>query len=275
MKNLEWIQLWSSGFDHILEMNFPARKVRVTNAQGVFDVPIAEWCVSMMINLTRDLRGMIQNQEQGIWDRDARFQRELRGLTVGFWGYGGLARETARLCKTLGLKIHVLSRGEIKCRPKSYVVPGTGDPDGILPDILFRMEKKMEFLSGLDFLVLATPLDSTTRGMVGEAELKALPRKAYLLNPARGPLIQEPALLRALKERWFAGAALDTHFAYPMPPDHPLWQFPNVIMTPHISGSSLSPHFLTRVWDIFQQNVIHFLRNEPLLNEVSLKQLSP
>src|SRR5665213_256467 len=267
---LEWIQLCSSGFEQLLGLNLPERKVRATNAQGVFDVPIAEWCVAMMINLVRDLRGMIHNQERGIWDRGPQFQREIRVLTVGFWGYGGLARQTARLCRdALGLKIHALTRQGVKPRPESYCVPGTGDPEGRLPDAVFTVDQKKEFLSHLDFLVLAVPLDSSTRGMIGEAELQALPAKAFLLNPARGPLVQEQALLRALGEGWIAGAALDTHFQYPMPPEHPLWRFPNVLMTPHISGSSRSPFFLPRVWDLFGQNVDRFLRGEPLLNEIA------
>jgi len=272
---LEWIQLCSSGFEQLLGLGLPERNVRATNAQGVFDVPIAEWCVAMMINLARDLRGMIRNQERGIWDRGARFQREIRGLTVGFWGYGGLARQTARLCKTaLGLKIHVLTRQGVKTRHNNYCVPGTGDPEGALPDTVFTMDKKKEFLSQLDFLILSVPLTSTTRGMVGESELKSLPATAFLLNPARGPLVQEQALLRAIEEGWIAGAALDTHFQYPVPPEHPLWKFPNVLMTPHIAGSSLSPFFLPRIWDLFSQNAGRFLRGEPLLNELTRGQLT-
>jgi phosphoglycerate dehydrogenase-like enzyme len=152
-------------------------------------------------------------------------------------------------------------------------VPGTGDPEGKLPDRVFGMEQKMEFLAGLDFLILTTPLTPQTEGMVGEAELRALPRQAMLLNPARGPLIQEQALLRALREGWIAGAALDTHYHYPMPPDHPLWQMPNVIMTPHISGAAESTCFLPRAWDIFAGNVERYLAGRPLLNELTRSQL--
>ena len=143
-----------------------------------------------------------------------------------------------------------------------------------MPDAVFTLDRKNEFLGQLDFLILAAPLSPATRGMVGESELKALPPKAFLLNPARGPLVQERALLRALEEGWIAGAALDTHFQYPMPPDHPLWRFPNVLLTPHISGSSLSPFFLPRVWDLFRQNTRRFLHGEPLLNELARDQLT-
>lgn len=275
MGALEWVQLSSSGFEQLIPLNLPGRGVRATNAQGVFDIPIAEWCVAMLVNLARDLRGMIRHQDQAIWDRSARFQHEIRGQVVGFWGYGGLARESARLCRTMGLRVHVLTRQGVKPRPQVYRVPDTGDPEGVLPDAVFAGSQREEFLRGLDFLVLAMPLTPANRGIVGEAELRALPKSAFLLNPARGPLIQESALLRALQQGWIAGAAIDTHFQYPLPSDHPLWRMPNVILTPHISGSSLSPSFLPRVWDIFTQNVERFLIGQPLLNELTPEQLTP
>ena len=128
-------------------------------------------------------------------------------------------------------------------------------------------------MSGLDFLILALPLTPATTGLIGERELQSLPRHAFLLNPARGPIVQEAALLRALQEGWIAGAALDTHFYYPLPPEHPLWAMPNVIITPHISGSSLSPCFLERVWDIFLQKVDRIAHMQPLLNELTPEQL--
>jgi phosphoglycerate dehydrogenase-like enzyme len=273
MDALEWIQITSAGYEHLFGTGIVERGIRVTNALGNFDVPISEWNIAMMINLARDLRGMIRNQETGAWDRSKQFQHEIRGSTVGLWGYGGIGRETARLAKALGLKVHVLSRGGVKPRTNIYRVEGTGDSEGKLPDRVFHMDKKDEFLRGLDFLILAMPDTKNTHGIVGEHELRTLPRHAFLLNPARGPLVQEAALLRALREGWIAGAALDTHYHYPMPADHPLWKMPNVIMTPHISGSSESPHFLARIWDIFLQNVERLRDGRPLLNELSPAQL--
>jgi phosphoglycerate dehydrogenase-like enzyme len=272
---LRWIQIASTGYTQLFGLDLPARGVRATNARGCFDVPIAEWNVAMMINLVRDLRQMIRNQETATWDRGAVFQRELRGLTLGLWGYGGIGRETARLARHMGLRVHVLTRsGRIPPRHDVYTVPGTGDPDGVLPDRVFATGQEPQFLGGLDFLILALPLTKATEGLVGECELRALPRTAYLLNPARGPIVQEQALLRALREGWIAGAALDTHYKYPMPPDHPLWRLPNVIFTPHIAGSSLSPRFKQRLWDIFVTNVGRYARGEPLLNELTPAQLA-
>src|SRR5690606_28203068 len=141
-----------------------------------------------------------------------RFANEIRGHVVGLWGYGGIGRETARLAKALGMTVHVLARGGLRSRENFYRVQGTGDPEGTLPDRLFTASEELEFLAGLDFLILAMPLTPANKGRIGERELRALKPTAFLLNPARGPLVQEAALLRALTEEWIAGAALDTHY---------------------------------------------------------------
>ena len=274
LRRLRLVQIASAGYVQLVGLGLVERGVQSCNALGVFDVPIAEWNIAMMVNLLRDLRGMIHNQEAGVWDRSLRFQRELRGLTVGLWGYGGIGRETARLAKALGMRVHVLTRSGVKERANIYCVPGTGDPEGKLPDRVFGLEQIAKFLPGLDFLILAMPLTKATEGIVGEPELRGLRPSAFVLNPARGPLIREDALLRALRGGWIAGAALDTHYRYPMLPDHPLWRMPNVIMTPHISGSSGSPFFLARLWDIFVQNVERLQQNRPLLNELTPAQLA-
>lgn len=273
MQRLKYMQIGSAGFNQVVGKGFEERNIKVCNALGVFDIPIAEWNIAMAINLARDLRTMIRNQDSQIWDRSARFQTEIRNSIFGIWGYGGIGRETARLAKALGLKVYVLTRNGIKERKNIYCVSGTGDPSGIIPDKIFCMSEKEEFLKSIDFLVMAIPLTASNEGILGEAELRMLQPGSFLLNPARGPLIQEKALIKALRERWVAGAALDTHYYYPMPSDHPLWHMPNVIMTPHISGSSASPKFLERIWDIFFQNIIRLRKGDPLLNELSPLQL--
>jgi phosphoglycerate dehydrogenase-like enzyme len=274
MRQLQWIQIASTGYTQLYGLDLPARGVRATNARGCFDVPIGEWNIAMMVNLARDVRQMIRNQDTGTWDRSAIFQNEIRGQTVGLWGYGGIGRETARVARHLGMRVHVMTRNGVGPRRDVYTVPGTGDPDGTQPHRVFRAGEEREFLADLNFLIVALPLSKSTEGLIGERELQALPRHAYVLNPARGPIIQQDALLRALREKWIAGAALDTHYHYPTPPDHPLWRFPNVIFTPHISGSSLSPRFKERLWDIFSLNVERMMNGEPLLNELTATQLS-
>lgn len=273
MSALKLIQVSSAGYAQLYGLDLVRRGVRACNARGVYDTPIAEWNVAMMVNLARDLRGMIRNQERGHWERVPRFATEIRGRTVGIWGYGGIGRETARLAKALGLTVQVLVRKGISSRENAYRIPGTGDPDGTLPDRVFTAGQELEFLSGLDFLVLAMPQTPANTGIVGERELRAMKPGAFMLNPARGPLIHEAALLRALAEKWIAGAALDTHFHYPMPPEHPLWRMPNVIMTPHMSGTEMGPHFVDRMWDIVMHNIPALLAGGPLWNELSAEEL--
>ena len=273
MSRLKMIQISSAGYKQLIGQQLEDRNIKACNALGVFDIPIAEWNIAMMVNLARDMRGLIRNQDRQVWDRSAKFQQEIRGSVVGIWGYGGIGRETARLAKAFGMKVHVLSRNGVEPRENIYCVPGTGDPQGNLPDRVFLMNEKEAFLDSLDFLVMAIPQTGNTEGIMGEAELKMLRPHAFLLNPARGPLIKEKALINALKEGWIAGAALDTHYYYPMPADHPLWHMPNVILTPHISGSSSSPRFLERVYNIFIENVKRFQSGKALLNELTPSQL--
>lgn len=272
---LKWVQIDSSGFSQLIAADLPKRGIDATNAAGVFDVPIAEWCVAMMVALARDFPTLIHHQAACIWDRDSRFQKEIRGSTVGFWGYGGLARETARLSIALGMRVHVMARGRLRNRSDSFVLPGTGDPEGALPDQVFTTDQWEEFLGGLDYLVMALPLTDSTRGICDENHLRALPRSAFILNPARGPLIVEKPLVDGLREGWFAGAALDTHYAYPLPSDHPLWKLPNVILTPHISGSTGSPGYVDRVRQILKINAGQFAKGAPLLNRIPSADLRP
>lgn len=273
MPQLKMVQISSAGYTQLIGQKFEERQVSCCNALGVFDVPIAEWNISMMINLARNFPAMLRNQDEKLWDRSSQFQNEIRGNVVGIWGYGGIGRETARLAKALGMKVHVLTRTGVHDRNNIYSVPGTGDAQGKLPDRVFVMDEKAAFLKDLDFLIMAIPETNQTKGIVGKEDLRMLKPSCFLLNPARGPLVKEQALIEALKEGLIAGAALDTHYCYPLPKGHPLWEMKNVILTPHISGSSASPYFLERVWDIFYQNLVKLKKGQPLLNKLSLLAL--
>jgi phosphoglycerate dehydrogenase-like enzyme len=273
LKLLKLWQLATVGYDHFAHLRLGERPFTVCNARGVFDTGIGEWCAAMLVNLTRDLRGMIRDQDQGKWNRAPGYMQEVRGKTAGIWGYGGLGREAARVAKALGIRIHVLVRRPVGPRPNDFTPQGTGDPLGQLPDRVFLAGHEHEFLSGLDFLIVALPRTKTTTGMIGAADLQALPRTAFVLNPARGPIIQEPALIRALTEGWIAGAALDTHYHYPMPPEHPFWRLPNVIMTPHIAGADRSARFPVLMGQLAVENVARLIEGRTLLNGVSREEL--
>jgi phosphoglycerate dehydrogenase-like enzyme len=274
MRQLRLIQLVSTGYNQLFGLRLPERNIIASNSRGVFDVSIAEWNIAMMINLARDLPDMLRNQQRAVWRREVRYEREIRDSVVGLWGYGGIGRETARLAKHMGLTVHVLARsGRIAPRTNIYCIAGAGDPQGRLPDRVFAANEAHAFLGGVDFLILSLPLTNITRGIVGEAELKAMKPSAFLLNPARGHLVQEEALMNALRSGGIAGAAIDTHYHYPLPSDHPLWAMPNVILTPHVSGSSGGPFFARRLAQILTENVKRFIARQPLLNELTRREL--
>jgi phosphoglycerate dehydrogenase-like enzyme len=272
MPGLKWVQIGTVGYEHLKGRGLADSPVVLTNARGVFDTAIGEWCVGMMVALMRDLRQMLRDQGHGVWRREARYQQQVRGRTVGLWGYGGIGREVARLARALGAAVHVLTRHGVGPRHDAFTPAGTGDPDGTLPHRGFGEGERNSFLASLDFLVLALPHTRESDGMVGPKELAALRRGAFLLNPARGPIIQETALLDALRKGHLGGAALDTHFAYPLPADHPLWRFPNVILTPHIAGADGSRDFPGRIAELFEANARRWLAGETLLNVISRRE---
>lgn len=274
MTNLKWIQLTSAGYQQVMNLPIIERKIRVTNGLGNFDSPIAQWNIMMMLMWHREMLEQLENQKQKIFNPAAKYQGDLCGATVGFWGYGGISRETARLCKAMQMRVHVLTRdGKTRPRPATYCVAGTGDPEGTLPDQVFASSQKEEFLRSLDYLILGTPLTPATEGMIGEKELRMLKPSAVLINPTRAQVIQLDPLLRCLHERWIRGVSVDVHYAYPLPREHPIWNAPNLIMTPHISGSVASPHFMSRIFDIFCQNIERMQSGKPLLNELTEAQL--
>lgn len=271
---LKWIQITSAGYSQVLNLPILDRRIRVTNGLGNFDSPIAQWNIMMMLMWHRAMPEQFQNQKDHRWDPAARFQGDVFSATVGFWGYGGIARETARLCKAMHLNVWAMTRdGKTHPRGLTYCVPGTGDSEGTLPDRVFAPDEVKEFLGGLDYLFITMPQTSVTTGMVGEKELRMLKPSAVLVNPARAPIIPLDVFMRCLNERWIRGASLDVHYAYPLPPEHPVWGLPNLILTPHISGSAESPHFLDRCYDIFSQNIERYLAGKPLLNELTRAQL--
>jgi phosphoglycerate dehydrogenase-like enzyme len=271
---LKWIQLTSAGYAQVLGLPVIAKGIRVTNGLGVFDIPIAEWNMMMILWWHRNMLDAQASQRARVFDRSDKYQRELRGATVGFYGYGGIARETARMAKALGLKIWVLARGSLARRTDhTYCVGDTGDPNAVLPDRVFSEAEKAEFLKGIDYLIVGVPLTPATRGVIGEKELRLLQPSAVLINCARAHVIEESAYIRCLREKWIRGSSLDVHYAYPLPPQHPLWEMPNVIMTAHISGSSGGTHFLPRIYDVFTQNLARYVAGKPLLNELTQSQL--
>jgi phosphoglycerate dehydrogenase-like enzyme len=189
--------------------------------------------------------------QQDLYGRKPPLQ-ELSGKVLGIFGFGDIGRELAARARVLGMTVWGLVRTP---RPK---------PDNI--DRLLTAGKEDTLLRESDVLILALPLTADTKGIIGERQLKRMKHSAYLINIGRGELVQESALVRALREGWIAGAGLDVYATEPLPPGSPLWRLPQVVMTPHIAGTH--PHYMERSADIFMKNLKLYLAREPLFNEV-------
>ena len=262
---LRWLQVRSAGVDH-LAADPPWRKgLIVTNAKGVYAVPIGEYVSGMVLRV---------HQPAAVWSADQAAHRwptndppplidTIRGRTAVIAGYGSIGREVARQLSSLGMGIlAVKPRPEIR-QDASYRVPDTGDPDGTIPERIVGVDAFVETVREADILVLTMPLTDSSRGIVGREVLAAMPNHAWLVNVSRGALVDEPALLEALHAGRIAGAVLDVFGEEPLPADSPWWDAPNVIVTPHASGHTL------RFFDqLVVENVRRYLAGEPLLNPV-------
>ena len=263
--SLRWLQVRSAGVDH-LAADPPWRKgLIVTNAKGVYAVPIGEYVSGMVLRV---------HQPAAMWSADQAAHRwptndppplidMIRGKTAVIAGYGSIGREVARQLSSLGMRILAIKpRPEVR-HDASYRVPGTGDPDGTIPERIVGVDAIVKTVREADILVLTMPLTDSSRGIVGREVLAAMPNRAWLVNVSRGALVDEPALLEALHAGRIAGAVLDVFGEEPLPADSPWWDAPNVIVTPHASG-----HTLRFFDELVVENVRRYLAGEPLLNPV-------
>lgn len=250
--NLKWIQLTSAGSDRLLQSGFVGKEVIVTTASGLHATPIGEYVLAVMLMFAKGAPRFFRAQLRREW---ARFMpSELCGKTVGIVGMGNIGREVARLSKAFGCRVLGIRRS---ARGRS----SDANADEVLPpsDLPYLLRES-------DYVVLATPLTPETRGMIAEPQLRAMKPTAVLVNIARGPIVVEDDLVRALRERWIAGAALDVFEREPLPPESRLWDLENVILTPHISGGT--EIYNQRAVAIFTDNIRRFLAGQPLRNVV-------
>ncbi len=261
---LRWLQVPSAGVDH-LAADPPWRKgVQVTNARGVFAIPIGEYVSGAILRINQPVRAWATDQAAHRWPPDEQpLATIVRGKTGVIVGYGSIGREVARQLAALGLRIvAVKPRPEIRLDP-SFRVPGTGDPDGSIPHRIVGVEAFVEVARDADYLILTLPLTPESHRIVDRKLLAALPATAWLINVSRGALVDEDALLETLRAGRLAGAVLDVFSEEPLSPQSPLWDAPNVTITPHVSGAMLE--FLD---DLVVENVRRYLAGEPLLNPI-------
>jgi phosphoglycerate dehydrogenase-like enzyme len=261
---LRWVHSATSGVERALTPAALARGVVVTNARGVFSRPIAEHVLLMILAISRRLPQLLELQHERTWQPLE--GRELRDLTIGIVGYGSLGRAVASLATAFGSRIVATRR-----RPESGGEVSTGEGDEDLPvepklAAVYGPDGLFDLLAESDVVILAAPLTQATEGMIGDAALAAMKPGAWLINVARGRLVDDVALLQALRSGRIGGAALDTFAEEPLPPSSPYYDLPNVIVTPHTAWSSA--RVLDRSIELFTENLRRFQRGESLRNVV-------
>ncbi|MDZ4277668.1 MAG: D-2-hydroxyacid dehydrogenase [Dehalococcoidia bacterium] len=251
---LRWFHSFSAGVDHPAFRLLLERRVLLTNSAGTTSEPIAQYVIAMMLRIAKRLDAWSEGQRVRRWQPIE--TDELTGKTAGIVGVGHIGGEVARLAKAFRMRVIGCRRRQRRPR---YV-------DELLPP-----ERLPALLSQSDFVVLAVPLSSETDGLIAEAELRAMRPGAWLINVSRGRVVEEEQLVRALKERWLAGACLDVFLEEPLPAESELWSLPNVVVTPHNSG--WSPLNLERGTELFLDNLTRYAAGRPLRNRIRLSDL--
>lgn len=250
LPTLRWVQTISAGVEASIVAALRDRDVILTNASGLFDRPIAETVLTYILMALKRMPDYAAQQRDHHWHKLA--HREAGDLTVGIVGLGSIGGEVARLCRALGMRVIALRR---------HPEQGAAHVEALWPP-----ERIDDLLAEADFVVLAVPLTPETQGLIGAAQLHRMKPSAWLINIARGAIVDEAVLIQALQAGTIAGAALDVFTTEPLPPESPLWGLPNVILTPHQSWST--PHLQAREAALFLDNLRRYLSGEPLINVV-------
>jgi phosphoglycerate dehydrogenase-like enzyme len=256
-RRLRWIQTASAGVDTLL---FPAlvdSDVVVTNARGVFDDAIAEWVLGAMLSFATGLHRSVVDQPTHVWHGDRRTER-LTGTRLAVVGPGPIGRATGTRALELGMSVTMVGR--------------TPRRDETFGDVLGR-DRLHDALRDADHVLNALPLTADTRALFDATAFDVMPATARFYNVGRGDTVDERALVEALRTGGIAGAALDVFHEEPLPPDHPFWAMPNVIVSPHVCGDFEG--WELDVVRIFVENARRWVAGEPLANVVDKASLSP
>jgi len=270
---LKWVQVHMAGInalhDHPL---YTKSAVAITTTSGVHAATIAEYALTVILALAHRVPRMVEWRMKGRWPPDAQrwplfVPTELRGAVLGVIGYGSIGRELARMTTTaLGMRVLACKRDPSRRADDGYRLPGTGDPEGMLPEAWFAPAELREMLARSDVVVMCAPLTGETRAMIGAAELDAMKPSAFFVNVGRGATVDEAALAAALRAGRLAGAAVDVFDEEPPPLGHPLYGLDDAIVSPHVSGFLAS--YDDRCTELFAENLRRFRTGTPLLNLV-------
>jgi phosphoglycerate dehydrogenase-like enzyme len=249
-EKLQWMQSGSSGMDLILKSDRIPSSLQITSVKGIYDEEIAEHTLALIFALYRQLHLFRDDQKNKTWNRCS--LSKLSQSRVLILGWGGIGQAIGRKLSALGAIVHAAVRNPRISHPIDVSLYGPDTWSSILP--------------GMDLLIVALPLTSSTRQIVSRPVLQRLPKHAYFVNVSRGEVVDEQALLEQIRSHQLRGAALDVFVEEPLPSSHPLWQEQRILITPHVARSlELSSY----QWEpLFVENLRRFYSGEPLLNRI-------
>jgi phosphoglycerate dehydrogenase-like enzyme len=256
-ERLRWIQAASAGMDGWIHPEMVERGIVMTNASGVFALQVAEHAFALMLALTRGIGSFVRNQLERKWSGWTETKViQIAGETLGIIGLGGIGTAIAKRGKAFEMR--VIAVDPVRTEKPPFV------------DELWNTDHLGDLLTQADIVMIAAPHTSETDKLIGSKELAMMKSTAYLINISRGKIVNEKALIEALKEKRITGVGLDVTEQEPLPPDSELWGMKNVVLSPHIAGASQRRH--ERMVGFFCENLRRYLSREPLLNVVDQKR---
>ena len=253
---LRWVQVTGASADARLFPELVESDIVLTSAKGTVGVHLAEHAMALLLGLTRGIATAVRNPS---WDPQMPIRNaawELAGITMGIVGLGGTGRELAHRAQGFGMHIVAVDPEDVEV------------PDYV--ETCWRMDRFYDLLEQSDVVAICAPLTAETEGMFDEQALSRMQSHALLINVTRGKIVNEQALIEALRKGWIGGAGLDVTPQEPLPEDHPLWSMENVIITPHVAGGS--PNRWDRIVDLFCENLRRLLASEPLLSVIDKRK---
>jgi phosphoglycerate dehydrogenase-like enzyme len=256
-KKLRWIHSPAAAVHQLMFPELIHSSVLLTNSTGIHGPVVAEHAIAVLLAMAKRLPQAMQYQARREWSQDQLWHgrprpREVADATVAVVGMGGIGREFTTRAKALGMKVLAVRENPAKGTGGADEVHGPDEIDQVLPRA--------------DYVLLCTPVTPATTGIMNAARLNKMKPDAYLINVARGPLIEEAALIDALKARRIAGAALDVFVEEPLPADSPFWPLDNLLITPHTAA--VTERLWERHYRLIAENLNRFLAGQPLLNQV-------
>lgn len=250
LKRVEWVHSMWTGLEEMLFPELVESAVPLTNSRGVFARSLGEFAIAGMLHFAKRIGRMKSQQAAARWEP---FEvEELHGRVLGIVGYGSIGRAAAERARAFGMRIHVLRRHAERAAEDALV------------ERIYGVAELRELMAASDYVLAAAPLTAETRGLIGAQAIAAMKPGAVLINLGRGPVVEEEALVLALRAGAIRGAVLDVFDREPLAPEHPFWSMENVLLSPHTADRTAT--WLDEAMELFVENYRRFAAGLPLLN---------